>query len=179
MKTSGLYLSIFATLTPFLVTASPLPVACSLSTCHCATGLPNSRFVSQPGVSNCQQLCEDICEYFSRPPVRSAKETKVHLESEDLAPPIEGAERPLPTSVLMQLSPRSEKKTSAPSNPATSIICYKVPSGQDDRQEGPIDIFQPRNLQEFLLWLLLVVLVGVLGALARVGVEKFWKRWGS
>ena len=182
MKVLELSLFVLATLASVLITASPLP-----STCRCASPPATSlisRLHSQQRISS-SSLCQVLCEKISERLALDLEETEVQVKLERVDAmhmPIELAERPIPTAVLMQLSSKSEDNPSAPSRTATPALCVDPLSSQDDRLGGrlgharvqaQIDSFEQRWLVLILLGLLALFLVAV--AIVE-SVEKLWER---
>lgn len=107
----------------------------------------------------------------------------VELEDDDALPaPIDPTERPIPTSVLMQLSSQSENKPSEPPRTATPGVCLESCSTDEDRLgesfsrdrvQAQIDSFEQRYLVLILIGLLALFLVAV--AIVE-SVEQLWKR---
>lgn len=186
MKTSELCLAILTSLTSFLVTAAPLPL-----TCQCTTALPNSPssiVFCRPRLQSCELLCEKFSETVSLV-LDEIEEFFVPMSLKDLdavLAPIEATARPLPTSVLMQLSSQSENKKSAPLQTAMPTLCQEVVPGQEDRPGGCFGHAQVQaQIDDFAQRHLVVILLGLLG-LSMVAVaivelfeklfEPVWKR---
>ncbi len=178
MKSSGLYLSILTTHTSFLVTAAPLPL-----TCQCATGLPNSPssiVFCRPRLLSCELLCEKFSETVALV-LEEIEEYFVPLILKDLdaiLAPIEATERPLPTSVLMQLSSQSENKKSAPLQTAMPTLCHEVVSGQEDRPGGCFGHAQVQaQIDDFAQRHLVVILLGLLGlSMVAVAIVELFEK---
>ena len=114
MKTSKISLSLLVALAPVFLTASPLP-----STCRCVR--PSlSSWIEHPSFlqrTSFISSCEDLWRRISEGLTQESDGDEATLEDEDinaLPAPIDSTERPLPTTVLMQLSSNLENKLSAP-----------------------------------------------------------------
>lgn len=102
----------------------------------------------------------------------------MHLKSEELdalPAPVEPTERPLPTSVLMQLSSQSENKPSAPSQSATPPLYYKTTSGPEDGACGRLGIYGFGQRHVLVIFLGLLALSVVAVAIVELA-ERWWKR---